>query len=185
MHQLLIECRFYSFWNILSWVHTLLFFCKSIIVYVLFVHKKSVSKRKVCFIFIKLKEQKKPQKKIFSGFLGVFCFVFLGGLFYCQPCLQEVTASQADLVDLLEAAEYFQAQGCGSGSALIWVAGSVVDPDPESDPDLVGSKTFRRIRIRSWIRNKSFRIWIRAALIPNDPKQNSLIKFTISNQMHN
>ncbi len=33
--------------------------------------------------------------------------------------LQEVTASQADLVDLLEAAEYFQVQGCGSGSALI------------------------------------------------------------------
>jgi hypothetical protein len=33
--------------------------------------------------------------------------------------LEEVTASQADLIDLLEAAEYFQVQGCGSGSALI------------------------------------------------------------------
>ncbi len=36
------------------------------IVYVLFVHKKSVTKRKVCIIFIKnekLKKNQKPQKK--------------------------------------------------------------------------------------------------------------------------
>jgi hypothetical protein len=31
----------------------LIIFCKQMIVYDLFVHKKSVSKRKVCFIFIK------------------------------------------------------------------------------------------------------------------------------------
>jgi hypothetical protein len=45
--------------------------------------------------------------------------------------------------------------------------GSVVDPDPKSDPDPVRSETFCRIRIRSRIRNKSFRIRIRAALIRN------------------
>jgi hypothetical protein len=37
------------------------------IVYVLFVHKKSVSKRKVCINFIKIKNLKKPKKPIFSG----------------------------------------------------------------------------------------------------------------------
>jgi hypothetical protein len=50
------------------------------IVYVLFVHKKSLSKRKVCIIFIKNLKFKNPQKNIFSGFFWV-------GFFYCQPCL--------------------------------------------------------------------------------------------------
>jgi hypothetical protein len=63
------------------------------IVFVLFVHKKSVSKRKICIIFIKkLKIKKTPKNKkknIFSGFLGGwFFFVFLRG-FYCQPCPEE------------------------------------------------------------------------------------------------
>jgi hypothetical protein len=48
------------------------------------------------------------------------------------------------------------------------LTGSVVDTEPESDPDLVGSKTFCKIRIRSQIQNKSFRIRIRAALIRNE-----------------
>jgi hypothetical protein len=57
------------------------------IVYVLFVHKKSVAKRKVCIIFIRNKKFKKTrrktkQKTFFVGFLGVFCFVFLGGFFW-------------------------------------------------------------------------------------------------------
>jgi hypothetical protein len=51
---------------------------------------------------------------------------------------------------------------------------SVVDPDPESDPDPVGSETFCRIR------NKSFRIRIRAALIP---KKN--LKQNFSDKIHN
>jgi hypothetical protein len=51
------------------------------IVYVLFVHKKSVSKRKVCIIFIKNKIKiKNPKKNIFSGFLGGF-FGFFGWVF--------------------------------------------------------------------------------------------------------
>ncbi len=55
------------------------------IIYILFVHKKSVSKRKVCIIFIKNKKFKKTQKSIFSGALR---WVFLCGFFfYCQPCL--------------------------------------------------------------------------------------------------
>jgi hypothetical protein len=50
------------------------------IVCVLFVHKKSVSKRKVCIIFIKNK------KNLFLvGFLGVFFGVFLGGFFIANP----------------------------------------------------------------------------------------------------
>ncbi len=43
---------------------------------------------------------------------------------------------------------------------------SVVDPDPESDRDPVGSETFCQIRSR--IRNKSFGIRIRAALIQKE-----------------
>jgi uncharacterized membrane protein YfcA len=55
------------------------------IVYVLFVHKKSVSKRKVCIIFIKNKKFKKNQKKTFLvGFLGGF-FGVLGGFFIANP----------------------------------------------------------------------------------------------------
>jgi len=72
------------------------------IVYVLFVHKKSVSKRKVCIIFIKNSKLKKNKKKTFLvGFLcGFFCggffmwglfgwvflFGFFGWVFYWQPC---------------------------------------------------------------------------------------------------
>jgi uncharacterized membrane protein YfcA len=52
------------------------------IVYVLFVHKKSVSKRKVCIIFIKNKKFKKNPKKTFLVvFLGGF-FGFLGRFFW-------------------------------------------------------------------------------------------------------
>jgi hypothetical protein len=59
------------------------------IVYVLFVHKKSVLKRKVCIIFIKNLKFKKTQKKHFYWvFLGGF-FVFFGWVFYCQPCMKE------------------------------------------------------------------------------------------------
>jgi hypothetical protein len=54
------------------------------IVYVLFVHKKSVSKRKVCIIFIKNKKFKK--KNIFSGFFRwVFVWVFWVGFFIANP----------------------------------------------------------------------------------------------------
>jgi hypothetical protein len=57
------------------------------IVYVLFVHKKSVSQRKVCIIFIKrLKTKKKTQKNIFSAFFRWFFWFFVGWVFYCQPC---------------------------------------------------------------------------------------------------
>ncbi len=58
------------------------------IVYDLFVHKKSVWKRKVCIIFIKklkLKKTKKTQKSIFSGFFKV---VFFGWVFL-KPTLHQ------------------------------------------------------------------------------------------------
>jgi hypothetical protein len=60
------------------------------IVYVLFVHKKSVSKRKVCIIFLKIKnlKAKKNKKPIFNGFLGGFFWVgFFGGFFIANPDL--------------------------------------------------------------------------------------------------
>jgi hypothetical protein len=44
------------------------------IVYVLFVHKKSVLKRKVCIIFIKNLKFKKPKKNIFR--VGFFRWDF-------------------------------------------------------------------------------------------------------------
>jgi hypothetical protein len=50
------------------------------VVYVLFVHKKLVSKRKVCIIYIKNLKLKKTKNPIISGFLGGFFWVgFLGG----------------------------------------------------------------------------------------------------------
>jgi hypothetical protein len=56
------------------------------IVYYLFVHKKSVWKRKVCIIFIRNKKFKKTQKNPFLvGFLGFFGWVFLGGFFNANP----------------------------------------------------------------------------------------------------
>ncbi len=64
------------------------------IVYYLFVHKKSVRKRKVCIIFIKnqkVKKKKKTQKTPFLvGFFRWFLFVFfgwvfLGGFFNANP----------------------------------------------------------------------------------------------------
>jgi hypothetical protein len=58
-------------------------------VYVLFVHKKSVSNRKICIIFIKkiknLKNQRKTKEKLFSGFFMWFFLVFLGGTFIASP----------------------------------------------------------------------------------------------------
>jgi hypothetical protein len=49
------------------------------IVYVLFVHKKSVLKRKVCINFIKNKKfKKKPKKPIFSVFFWFFWADFFG-----------------------------------------------------------------------------------------------------------
>jgi hypothetical protein len=56
--------------------------------YVLFVHKKSVSKRKVK----KLKKtQKKPKKNktFLVGFFRWFFLGFFGWVFYCQPCKKE------------------------------------------------------------------------------------------------
>jgi hypothetical protein len=66
------------------------------IVYYLFVHKKSVWKRKVCTISIKnnknLKNQKKNQKNPFLVvFLGGFFLVFLGGFFNANPGTRSVT----------------------------------------------------------------------------------------------
>jgi hypothetical protein len=64
------------------------------IVYVLFVHKNSISKRKVYNIFVKnLKKTKNPPKKTFLvGFLGGFFWVFWVGFFgwflHCQPWIQ-------------------------------------------------------------------------------------------------
>ncbi len=64
------------------------------IVYYLFVHKKSVWKRKVYNIFIKNKKFKKTQKKPFLVgffwwfFLGFFGWVFLGGFFNANPDLE-------------------------------------------------------------------------------------------------
>ncbi len=54
------------------------------IFYVLFVHKKSVSKKKVCIIFIKYLKLKKTYLVVF--FMCFFGWVFwVGFLLYCQP----------------------------------------------------------------------------------------------------
>jgi hypothetical protein len=52
--------------------------------------KKSVSKRKVCIIFIKNLKFKKKQKKTFLlGFLGGLFWVFWDGFSIANPCLQD------------------------------------------------------------------------------------------------
>ncbi len=65
------------------------------IVYVLFVHKRSVSKRKVCIIFKKNLNLKKPKKTFLVGCLIVFLGGFFGWVFYCQPCPSAVSTVQA------------------------------------------------------------------------------------------
>jgi hypothetical protein len=76
------------------------------IVYVIFVHKKSVSKRKVCIIFIKNLKFKKPKKnnnkKTFYwifGFFVVFWGGFFGWVFYFQPWLKAEREKYEDEVD--------------------------------------------------------------------------------------
>ena len=58
------------------------------IVYVLIVFTKTVSKRKVCIIFIKNKKCKKPKKpthtKKQTFLVGFFLVIWMG--FYCQRC---------------------------------------------------------------------------------------------------
>jgi hypothetical protein len=57
------------------------------IVYVLFIHKKSVSKRKVCIIFKKifLKKSKNAKKNNFNGFFLWFFGLFWVGFFIANP----------------------------------------------------------------------------------------------------
>ncbi len=84
------------------------------VVYYLFVHKKSLWKRKVCIIFIKNLKFKKTQKNQKKTFLVCFCrWVFLGGFFNANPgsgtgggmrgwdvCLGTIPAGQSE--ELLE-----------------------------------------------------------------------------------
>jgi hypothetical protein len=70
------------------------------IVYALFVHKKSVSKRKevrsLYYFHKKLKIKRKPKKNILHGFLGGFIWVFLGGFFIANPALRLSTRSSSE-----------------------------------------------------------------------------------------
>jgi hypothetical protein len=66
------------------------------IVYVLFVHKISISKRKVCFIFIKIEEEKNIFKSM--GFFRWFFWVFLVG--FLLPTLAEGGAHGGERVPL-------------------------------------------------------------------------------------
>jgi hypothetical protein len=63
------------------------------IVYVLFVHKKSVSKRKVCRYYLKIKKSKKTLKKKQknNNNKNIFRWVF-----YCQQCPQAVNRRRLD-----------------------------------------------------------------------------------------
>jgi hypothetical protein len=67
-----------------------------------FVHKKSVSKRKVCIILIKnykfKKKPKKAKKNIFSGFFRWFFWVFWVVFFIANP-------DQVEVRDLTAAAQ--------------------------------------------------------------------------------
>ena len=139
-------------------MHTLLFFCKYMIVYYLFVHKKSVSKRKVCINFIKnlqfKKTQKNPKNPFLVGFfrwvfLGFFGWVFLGGFFNANPAFTYLSRRCIILGifgtgiywNFLEKILFFftsgwKGSGSGSGSASL-----DADPDPgkimpiRPDPD--------------------------------------------------
>ncbi len=66
------------------------------IVYVLFVHKKSVSKRKVCIIFIKNSKKNKNNNFLvgfLGGFWGFFVWGFLGGFFIANPDSRPLTST--------------------------------------------------------------------------------------------
>ncbi len=68
---------------------SIVFLSEIFLICVLFVHKKSVSKRKVCIIFIKNKKLKKKTKNSFSvggwGWVRWFFLGFLGGFFIANP----------------------------------------------------------------------------------------------------
>jgi hypothetical protein len=65
---------------------SILFLSEIFLIYVLFVHKKSVSKRKNGIIFIKNLNFKKTQKNILGVFLSGFFWVgFLDGFFIANP----------------------------------------------------------------------------------------------------
>ncbi len=72
------------------------------IVYVLFVHKKSVSKRKVCILKKKkIKNLKKPKKPLFSGFfMWVFGFFWVGFLLPTLLSSHPVLGPYAERIDL-------------------------------------------------------------------------------------
>ncbi len=103
------------------------------IVYVLFVHKKSVSKRKVCIIFIKnlklKKNSKKTKKPIFSGF---FRWVFLVG--FLLPTLPggDAAAAVAGCGEPLQPAA--GAVGPAKGRAVGVAAAAAKDQMPECAP---------------------------------------------------
>jgi hypothetical protein len=68
------------------------------IVYVFFVHKKSVSKRKVCIIFIKIKNKPKKQKKnIFSKFFSWGLRLFWVG--FLLPTLVKVEDNEVEIIE--------------------------------------------------------------------------------------
>ncbi len=111
------------------------FFWGGGLVYVLFVHKKSVPKT-LYYFYKKLKIKKNPKNKNknFGGvFLGGFFVGFFGWVFYWQPCLllaQELLLGDAEVLQaralapplgrrLLALLHHLSRQpvGCGSGTA--------------------------------------------------------------------
>jgi hypothetical protein len=80
------------------------------ILYVLFVHKKSASKRKVCIIFIKLKKKKKKK---------TFLVGFLGGFFWVGILLPTLPGTQVELGQLLLSFLLLQLGAIGLGDDLL------------------------------------------------------------------
>jgi hypothetical protein len=102
------------------------------IVYVLFIHKKSVSKKKVCIIFIKKKFTKTPEKPFFVVFFKVvfwfFWVGFFGWVFYCQPwakakrwLYQEPEASHALLKMLTDVNVEYLVEQVRAGAQMLQV----------------------------------------------------------------
>jgi hypothetical protein len=98
------------------------------IVCVLFVHKKSVSKKKICIIFIKNKKFTKSPKNPFLVSFFRWFFGFCGWVFYCQPwskakrwLYQEPEASHALLKMLTDVNVDYLVEQVRAGAQMLQV----------------------------------------------------------------
>jgi hypothetical protein len=124
------------------------------IVYVLFVHKKSVTKRKVCTIFIKIKNLKKPQnpKKPKKNIFFWFCWLgFLGGFFIANPGLICSSMTVLSLASSVLGAAWSAGSSSGRGPEIT-TRGLQEEEEEGELPPMVEGPCLREVAPERWWR---------------------------------